>query len=236
MSKALVNLSGGQDSTTVLFFAKQNHPEVHCVTFDYGQRHSVEVDAAKTIAGLAGVASHEVIYIPNILVGSSPLVNKRESVEEYESAEVLPGGLEKTFVPGRNALFLVIAANRAYKLGCNDIYIGVSQEDYGGYPDCREEFIRRMESAIRSGFRFDNNDKFSPSLRTPLLYLNKKDTVVLARQLGGDCMEALSYSHTCYNGAVPPCGKCHACLLRERGFKDAGVTDPLISRIAAGIV
>lgn len=230
MNKALVILSGGQDSTTMLYMAKQLHDEVHCVTFDYGQRHAAELQAATKVAQMASVASHEIIQVGPVLKGSSPLVNHGENVETYADASVLPDGLEKTFVPGRNALFLMLAANRAYALRTNTIYIGVCLEDETGYPDCRPDFIQRMEDAINSGFRFDDNDPFNVRIETPLMYLSKKETVELADKLPG-CMHALAYSHTCYNGSVPPCGHCHSCLLRERGFAEAGIVDPLVARL-----
>jgi 7-cyano-7-deazaguanine synthase len=229
MSKALVILSGGQDSTTLLYLAKQKHAEVHCITFDYGQRHAVELEAARIIAKMADVISHEVVKVGPVLRGSSPLVNHGENVETYVDASVLPDGLEKTFVPGRNALFLMLAANRAYALRTNTIYIGVCLEDETGYPDCRPDFIDKMQDAINSGFRFDDNDPFKVKIETPLMYLSKKQTVELAISLPV-CTEALAYSHTCYNGETPPCGKCHACLLRERGFAEAGIVDPLMIR------
>jgi 7-cyano-7-deazaguanine synthase len=222
---ALVILSGGQDSTTCLFWAKENFPTVHALTFDYGQRHRLELESAATIAKMAGVP-HEIIELGSIFSGLSPLTNAQEALAEYESADKLPGGLEKTFVPGRNILFLAIAANRAYVLGCDALVIGVSEEDFGGYPDCREDFIEKMKAALASGL----NQKMQ--IYVPLMRMNKQQTVVLAQNLPG-CLEALAYTTTCYAGTVPPCGKCHACLLRSRGFEQAKVDDPLLQRISA---
>ncbi|HEY9713339.1 MAG TPA: 7-cyano-7-deazaguanine synthase, partial [Chroococcales cyanobacterium] len=135
MVTALVILSGGQDSTTCLYWAQSRYERVHALTFDYGQRHKNEIESAKTIARLAKVP-HEVIDMGAIFAGLSPLTNNSEPVAKYESAEKLPGGLEATFVPGRNILFLSVAANRAYVLELDELVIGVSQEDFGGYPDC----------------------------------------------------------------------------------------------------
>lgn len=228
MKKTLVILSGGQDSTTCLYWAKKQPQveQVHALTFDYGQRHGVEIDRACGIARRAGVDSHEVLQLPaKILQGTSPLTNPSQEVERYASADVLPGGLEKTFVPGRNILFLTLAANRAHVLGCDALVIGVSQEDFGGYPDCRASFIEAMGIAISEGMP-------SPiEIKTPLIDLDKKQTVWMAKDLGPECWEALGYSHTCYNGESPPCGSCHACLLRQKGFDEAGLTDPLIERL-----
>ncbi len=231
MRKALVVLSGGQDSTTCLYFAKSKGMELHAITFDYGQRHAIELQAARDIAQLAGCASHEVIVLgADALQGTSPLTNRAVPVETYASAEVLPGGIEKTFVPMRNALFLTIAANRAVVRGCDVIYTGVSQEDYGGYPDCRREFLIAMQAMIDDAL--GESVEVSPALRAPLLNSNKRQTVGLAQSLPG-CMEALALSHTCYQGLRPPCGKCHSCLLRAKGFAEAGVIDPLTERLAS---
>lgn len=227
MAKALVVLSGGQDSTTCLFWAKRAYGDVHAATFDYRQRHVIEIESARRIAQLACVP-HEVIDLGPLFAGLSPLTDMSRDVGQYQSAETLPGGLEATFVPGRNILFLAIAANRAYVHDCDRIVIGVSQEDFGGYPDCRATFIQQMEQAISSGL-----DR-SVVIDAPLMHLNKKQTVELAQELPG-CIEALSYSTTCYNGAVPPCGHCHSCLLRARGFSEAGIADPLIMRLSAGV-
>lgn len=228
--KCLVVLSGGQDSTTCLFWAKQNFDEVHAVTFDYGQRHSREIDCAVDVANLAGVVTHEIIAVPDILKGTSPLVNKGEVVESYANATVLPGGLEKTFVPMRNALFLTIAANRAVCLGISNLVTGVCQEDFGGYPDCRRSFIDATEVYIKRAL-FLEPDRAIFHIITPLMDLTKKQSVDLAVALP-DCMDAIAFTHTCYNGQYPPCGHCHACLLRSRGFEEAGIADPLLARYA----
>lgn len=236
--RALVVLSGGQDSSTCLALAiadkaKGFYEEVHAITFDYGQRHSAEIASAREMMLLLGVdlASWELIEMPAILVGTSPLVNHRAEVESYKDAASLPGGLEKTFVPMRNALFLTIAANRAAALAQGhdvDVITGVSQEDYGGYPDCREAFIEAQASAIREALADPSFGRVE--IRTPLLHESKCETVELAERTPlGRTLNGLS--HTCYNGAVPPCGTCHACLLRAKGYAEAGVVDPLLERL-----
>tara|TARA_R100001530_G_scaffold1886_1_gene3272 strand:- start:41605 stop:42309 length:705 start_codon:yes stop_codon:yes gene_type:complete len=225
---ALVVLSGGQDSTTCLYWAKNKFENIHAVTFDYGQRHNIEVESARKIAMKADLCSWEVIDIPDILKGTSPLVNKSNVVGQYNSAEELPGGVEPTFIPARNILFLTLAANRATCLGIRDIITGVCQEDFGGYPDCRQIFIDKMKWALGEGI---NGDPEMFTIHTPLMNLTKKESVKMAVGLGLECIEALSYSHTCYNGEFPPCGKCHACILRQRGFDEAEVIDPLLERI-----
>ena len=138
--RALVISSGGQDSTTCLFWAKQHFDEVFAVTYNYGQRHAIEIEAAKEVGVLAGVRKHFIVNVGPILVGSSPLVSSN-ALEQYKDMHSLPGGLEKTFVPGRNLLFLTLAANLAYTLGITDVVTGVCEEDSGGYPDCRQAFI-----------------------------------------------------------------------------------------------
>ena len=223
MSKALVILSGGQDSTTCLFLARQQFDEIHAVTFNYGQKHAIEIDSAVTVAKLAGVASHEIINVPDILKGTSPLVNKDEKVEQYDNWGVLPGGLEKTFVPNRNSLFIVIACNRAALLGINDIFTGVCQEDFGGYPDCRRVFI----DAIQLAMSLSNDTNLR--IHTPLMYLTKAESVKLAHS-DVNCWNALAYTHTDYEGLYPPTGKNHATLLRTKGFEQAGLPDPLVLR------
>lgn len=234
--RTLVVLSGGQDSTTCLFNAMRDSHEVMAISFDYGQRHALELAAARTVYSIAegyagaydcALLSHEVLQVGPVLQGTSPLVDKHAPVEQYANADVLPGGIEKTFVPMRNALFIVLAYNRAAVHGCDAIVLGVSEADYGGYPDCRLEFILRMQNACSYALG-EAVDKQVELLR-PLITLNKRETVLLAQSMPG-CMEALAWSHTCYVGTFPPCGTCHACLLRARGFAEAGADDPLVLR------
>jgi 7-cyano-7-deazaguanine synthase len=222
-SQCLVVLSGGQDSTTCLYWAKERFDEVYTVTFDYGQRHRIELASAETIARLANVANHETIDIKGLMKSTSPLIDTNSPVGQYGSVEELPGGIEPTFIPCRNILFLTIAANRAVVHGIEDLVIGVSAVDYGGYPDCRPGFIRLMEDTLRQGLEMDM------AIHAPLIRMSKKETVLMGLGFPG-CMEALALSHTCYEGTTPPCGKCHACLLRQKGFQEAGVEDPLMRR------
>lgn len=229
-SKALVVLSGGQDSTTCLYWAlEQGFDEVQAITFDYNQRHRLEIEAATKIAADAGV-KHQVIEIGPILGGTSPLVSDNE-LEQYEDGD-LPGGLEKTFVPMRNQTFLTLAANRAYVIGARNLVTGVCQEDFGGYPDCRQVFIDAIENACNLGtFTGEDGALGSLKIHTPLMDLTKAESVDLAKRLPG-CYEALAYSHTSYDGAYPPLGSDHATVLRAQGFEAAGVADPLILRAA----
>lgn len=230
--KALVVLSGGQDSTTCLFIAKQENEEVHAITFDYGQRHRIEIEAAITVARMAGVASHEIIKVPDCLVSTSPLTSD-SVLEEYTDAaqmdEVIGDRRELTFVPMRNALFLTIAANRAEALGIRDIYTGVCQMDNANYDDCRQVFIAAAEQYINTALGYDHRGGVPIKIRTPLLFMTKAQSVIWASTLPG-CWDALAYSHTSYDGLYPPTGMNHANVLRADGFEKAGLPDPLVVR------
>lgn len=227
MTSALVVLSGGQDSTTCLFWARQRYEKLHAITFDYQQRHRLEIEAAKQIAAMAGV-SHEVITLGPVLAGKSPLTNPDEQLETYENFDqmdkIIGDRVELTFVPMRNALFLTIAINRAVVLNCEAIVTGVCQQDNANYPDCRRVFIDALHVMALEALGAD-----APRIETPLMDLTKAQTVKLARELPG-CFEALAYSHTAYDGIFPPTGRDHASTLRARGFEEAGEADPLVVR------
>jgi len=225
-------LSGGQDSTTCLFLAKQQYDEVHVITFNYGQRHFIEIEAAIKVAKMAGVASHEIIQVPNCLISKSPLISNAE-LEKYENAEqmdsVIGDRREATFVPMRNALFLTIAANRAEAIGIPNIMTGVCQMDGANYDDCRPNFIYATEQYINTALGHDHRGTPEIFIHTPLMNLTKADTVELARRLPG-CWEAMAYTHTSYDGKYPPTDMNHANVLRAKGFEDAGLPDPLVVR------
>lgn len=223
--KALVVLSGGQDSTTCLFLAKLRFAEVHAITFDYNQRHKRELMASIDVARMAGVASHKIVTLGPVLMGASPLVSAN-SLEQYADMHSLPGGIEKTFVPMRNQLFLTIAANYACHLRASYIYTGVSEEDYGGYPDCRAPFVNKLAEATNLSL---DGTGHNIQFVCPLISLTKAETVSLARKLPG-CWEALAHTHTSYDGAYPPTGHDHATLLRAKGFLEANEPDPLVLR------
>ncbi len=237
--KALVVLSGGQDSVTCLHQAIEDvgKDSVETLSFRYGQKHLREVQCAEFISQRNNVR-HWILDLPN-LKGSSPLVTGGGELGTYEKADALPGGIEPTFVPGRNILFLAAASNLAGAYGFEFLYTGLCEEDFGGYPDCREDFVIAMEQAICLGLGIDmvreesrNEDPVLATFNivTPLMHLTKKETVLLARRLGNDCWEDLSFSHTCYSGDPIPCCKCHACILRIKGFVEAGLIDPLLER------
>ncbi len=234
--KALVVLSGGQDSTTCLFWARAQGWDVEAVTFDYGQRHYREIGSARKIASIFGLVEGETHHVVSlgagILKGTSPLVSGAE-LEQYKDHASLPGGLEKTFVPMRNQLFLTVAANRAYVTGARKLVTGVCEEDFGGYPDCRQVFIDALQCACNTGtFTGEDGALEALTIHTPLMKLTKKATVDLALELPG-CYNALAHSHTAYDGQYPPLGKDHATLLRAKGFEEADVPDPLVLRAYA---
>jgi|TARA_R110000824_G_scaffold158277_2_gene332069 7-cyano-7-deazaguanine synthase len=221
---ALVILSGGQDSTTCLGKAKQEFKDVYTITFDYGQRHSIEVEKAEQIAKELGSAGHETIELGEILKGTSPLISDN-IVGQYDSVEELPEGVEPTFVAGRNILFLTIAGNRAHVLGTEHIFTGVCQEDFAGYWDCRQQFIDEMAKALSEGLY---GTKSTIKIHTPLMDLTKKDSVILGKNIFKENFDSVfKLTHTCYNGLEGGCGKCHACILRDRGFIEAGMVDPI---------
>lgn len=237
---ALVVLSGGQDSTTCLFWALQNFETVHAITFDYNQRHKMEVDSASFIAKLAGVQSHEVVWIPHCLKSTSPLTTEND-LEQYtdakQMADVIGGRIEKTFVPMRNMLFLTIAANRAIEIGDCCIVTGVCQEDNANYPDCTELFIQNLARVIDISLGTNDKnpllstltEKLTVPIITPLMRLSKRESVLLACKLP-NCYHALAYSHTSYDGQYPPTDMNHANVLRADGFEKAGIPDPLVLR------
>lgn len=234
----IVLLSGGQDSTTCLFWAaRQFEPDrIVALSVNYGQRHAAELESAQKVLGVFKArlpkieVIHEIVDVGPILAGTSPLTDHSRAVGTYEGVKALPGGLEATFVPARNILFLTLAGNRAVVYDAEHIVTGTAQEDFGGYPDCRASFIDRMEEALNGGLFLDGGTARRLRIWTPLMFLSKGETVGLAAGLEG-CMEALAFSHTCYKGSVPPCGSCHACLLRGKGFRAAGLEDPLVARL-----
>jgi 7-cyano-7-deazaguanine synthase len=187
------------------------------VTFDYGQRHRIELDCARRIAAEAGVSNVCLPIDTFTALGGDALTDDSIAVGNMADAET---NLPVTFVAGRNLIFLTFAAAYAYRYDIRNLVTGVAQTDYSGYPDCREETMTALQNAIRLGMDSD------VEIHTPLMHRSKKETVELAVQLGA--LDAMALTHTCYNGQQPPCGKCAACELRAKGFAEAGVPDPLL--------
>ncbi len=214
---AVVVLSGGQDSTTCLYWAidRFGRNGVRCVTFDYGQRHRIELRSAVAVAELAGVPQETLPIDTFAALGGSALLDTDRPVAASSG-----NGLPPTFVPGRNLVFLTFAAAYAWQHGARHLVTGVAQTDYSGYPDCRESTISALEQALSLGM------EMALTIHTPLMHLSKADTVRMAERLGA--LDAQRLTHTCYNGERPPCGACDACKLRARGFAEAGIADPLV--------
>lgn len=219
MGKALVVLSGGQDSTTCLFWSMQKFgsENVSAVTFDYGQRQRVELTCAGKIADDANIVWECLPIDTFSALGGNSLTDEDIAVENEIDNE---SGLPNTFVPGRNLIFLTLAAAWAWRRKIGNIVTGVAQTDYSGYPDCREETIASLEQTLSLGLDSELQ------LHAPLMHRSKKETVEMAQSLGA--LEAMRLTHTCYKGERPPCGDCAACKLRARGFAEAGIEDPLL--------
>ncbi|MCK4501229.1 7-cyano-7-deazaguanine synthase QueC [Candidatus Babeliales bacterium] len=222
MFEALVVLSGGQDSATCAAWAHLNFKRVEFLTFNYGQRHVKEIDCAKKIAALFG-GKHTILDVPALMGNdTSGLTNKDIDLNEIDERS----GLPKSFVPGRNLIFLTQAAAIAISAGISNLVTGVCQTDFSGYPDCRHETILALEKAIYLGNENLVRDE-GFKIHTPLMYLTKEQTVKLAKTLPL-AWEALKESWTCYEGGEKPCGVCPACELRIKGFKEAGEVDPAL--------
>ncbi len=216
--RALVVLSGGQDSTTCLYWAidRFGADAVSSITYDYGQRHRVELECARKVADFAGVPNTLLPIDTFTALGGNALTDDIDVELGESNADSLPN----TFVPGRNLIFLTYAAAFAWQRDIQHLVTGVAQTDYSGYPDCRQETLQALQHALQLGM------ESSIEIHTPLMCLSKKETVQLAVEL--NALEAMGFTHTCYNGAQPPCGQCAACVLRAKGFSEAGIADPLL--------
>lgn len=233
---AMVVFSGGQDSTTCLGWALERYSKVSCVSFDYGQRHEIELEAAFDVikhfeAQIGREITHDIVNLgPHTFAGTSPLTAKDEDLDTYQNnaqmeAEV-GNRVEKTFVPMRNAVFFMLAANRAVCAGASVLVTGVCEADNANYPDCRSTFI---ESAHRTIVEALGISFFGFTIATPLMHKSKAESIKLALSLH-NTYAALAYSHTAYDGNYPPIGKDHASILRAHGFEEADVPDPLVLR------
>ena len=220
MKKAVVLLSGGLDSTTALYLAKSEGYEVYSICFDYGQRHNKEIKCAKNIAEKVGVKEHILVNTNMNAWGGSALTDESINVPKGdENSKDIP----ITYVPARNMIFLAYAASYAEVVGAQDIFIGVSQVDYSGYVDCRQEFIEAMENAINKGTVCAAVQGKKIKVRAPFMYMTKTQEINLGIKLGVD----YSDTWTCYKGGEMACGTCDSCLLRIKAFNEAGLTDPI---------
>ena len=221
---AVLLLSGGLDSTTLLALATSGGWGVHALTFRYGQRHAREIEAARRIAERYHVHDHIVADIDLRAFGGSALTSDLE-VPKDRALSAIAGPVPITYVPARNAIFLSFALAWAEVIGACDIFIGVNALDYSGYPDCRPEFIRAFEQMARLGTRAGAEEGADIRVRAPLLELSKREIVELGLSLGVDYGETMSCYDPASDGSA--CGRCDACRLRLKGFAEAGVRDPV---------
>jgi 7-cyano-7-deazaguanine synthase len=218
-------LSGGLDSSTVLAIASAQGYRCHAMSFRYGQRHVIELDRARDVARTLGAASHLVIDIDLRQFGGSALTADMP-VPKHESVEEIGAGVPSTYVPARNTIFLSFALARAETLGASDVFIGVNALDYSGYPDCRPDFIAAFERMANLGTKAGIEGQQKLRIHTPLISMTKADIVRRGLELGVDFASTTS----CYDphpATGAPCRRCDSCLLRAKGFAEAGVVDPL---------
>jgi 7-cyano-7-deazaguanine synthase len=221
--KAVVLLSGGIDSTTCLAIAKAEGFTPYALSFQYQQRHRVEMEAARRVAKTLGVRDHLTLELPLGAIGGSALTADIE-VPKSEDLEHMPGGIPITYVPARNTIFLSFALAWAEVIGTGNIYIGVNALDYSGYPDCRPEYIAAFEKMANLATKKSVEHVMMVRIHTPLIQLTKAEIILRGSELGID----YGITHSCYDptpsGAA--CGHCDSCLLRKKGFQEAGVPDP----------
>jgi 7-cyano-7-deazaguanine synthase len=223
--KAVVLLSGGLDSTTCAYVAKHEGYEVYALSFDYGQRLRRELDSARAVSNAVGAAEHIVMSFDLTRWGGSALTDDAIAVPTGREVAEMEESIPVTYVPGRNTLFLSFGLSYAEAIGAECIFIGVNAYDYSGYPDCRPEFIQAYQEVARLGTKAGvEGNPFR--IETPLLHLNKAGIVKLGQSVGAD----YSLSWSCYQGGDRPCGDCDACLLRAKGFEEAGCDDPALMR------
>jgi 7-cyano-7-deazaguanine synthase len=223
MKRAVVLLSGGLDSTTTLAIAVAEGYEAHALSFEYGQRHKIETEAARRVATSLGAKDHRVAKIDLRVFGGSALTDAIDVPKQRPETEIAHG-IPVTYVPARNTIFLAYALAWAEVIHASDIFIGVNAIDYSGYPDCRPEFIEAFEDlanlATKAGL-----ESMRFQIHTPLIKLSKAEIIRKAVELGVD----LSLTHSCYDPTPEglACGGCDSCLLRLKGFREAGIKDPI---------
>ncbi|MDE3195001.1 MAG: 7-cyano-7-deazaguanine synthase QueC [Acidobacteriota bacterium] len=220
--KAVCLLSGGLDSTTCLAWARAQGFETYALSFDYGQRHRVELNAANTVAKAIGTAAHRVAKIDLRVFGHSALTDEIDVPKGRDESEIAQG-IPITYVPARNTIFLSFALAWAEVLEASDIVIGVNALDYSGYPDCRPEFIRAYETMANLATKAGVEGRTHTRIHTPLIELSKAEIVKLGASLG----VPFGLTRSCYDPdpSGRPCGQCDSCLLRAKGFREAGIED-----------
>lgn len=222
--KAVVLLSGGLDSSTVLAIARSQSYALYALSFSYGQRHVIELEAARRVAASIGVQDHRIAAIDLRIFGGSALTADI-AVPKGRDADQMSHGIPITYVPARNTIFLSFALAWAEVLGSSDIFIGVNALDYSGYPDCRPEFISSFEKMANLATKAGVEGRQALRIHTPLIDLTKAQIVHRGFELGVD----YSLTSSCYDPSPTgePCGQCDSCLLRQKGFRENGLTDPL---------
>ena len=229
--RAVVLLSGGLDSATVLAIARSEGFELYALSFSYGQRHIVELEAARRVAASIGVAAHRIAAIDLRAFGGSALTGDID-VPKGRTAGEMAEGIPITYVPARNTIFLSFALAWAEVLGSSDIFIGVNALDYSGYPDCRPEFIQAFEKMANLATKAGVEGRQALRIHTPLIALTKAQIVRKGIELGVD----YGLTSSCYDPspAGAPCGQCDSCILRRKGFRENGIEDPLLYGRAGG--
>jgi 7-cyano-7-deazaguanine synthase len=224
VKRAVVLLSGGLDSATVLAIARSEGYELYALSFSYGQRHIIELDAARRVAAAIGVAGHRIAEIDLRVFGGSALTGDF-AVPKGRDAEEMSHGIPITYVPARNTIFLSFALAWAEVLGANDIFIGVNALDYSGYPDCRPEFIAAFEKMANLATKAGVEGRQAMRIHTPLIAMSKAEIVRKGMELGVD----YGLTSSCYDPGPrgEPCGQCDSCLLRRKGFRENGMEDPV---------
>jgi 7-cyano-7-deazaguanine synthase len=222
--KGVVLLSGGLDSTTVMAIARSNGYEIYGLSFRYGQRHALELEAARRVAKALGAREYLVMDIDLAKIGGSALTGDIEVPKGRNEGE-MKREIPVTYVPARNTIFLSHALAWAEVLGASDIFIGVNAIDYSGYPDCRPEYIEAFERMANLATKAGVEGKTKVKIRTPLINMTKADIILKGIELGVD----YGMTHSCYDPSPEgmPCGRCDSCLLRKKGFREAGITDPV---------
>jgi 7-cyano-7-deazaguanine synthase len=225
MKKAVVLSSGGIDSTTTLAMARAEGYEVYSLSFNYGQRHARELQAAKRVTEALGVKEHLILDLDLKKIGGSALTDAIE-VPKARNEKEMRQGIPVTYVPARNTIFLSYALAWAERLGAADIFIGVTAIDYSGYPDCRPEYIRAFEQMANLALKAAVEGRLRIRIHTPLIQLTKAQIIRKGQELGVDY--GLTYS--CYDPSAEgkACGRCDSCLLRKKGFREAGLADPTV--------
>ena len=225
--KAVCLLSGGLDSSTTLALARRDGFDCYALSFDYGQRHHIELESAARVAQSLGATEHLVARIDLRVFGGSALTSDID-VPKGRAPNEMTAGIPVTYVPARNTVFLSFALAWAEVLSASDIFIGVNALDYSGYPDCRPEYIEAYECMANLATKAGVEGRTHVKIHTPLIRLSKAEIVKLGSELGID----FSLTHSCYDPdtAGRPCGQCDSCLLRRKGFEEAGIVDPVRPR------